>query len=116
MPRLFWVVGTGSGRSLIAPTTVCAVALHNKNHMGARCGDAVEEARKMNEFDESVRNITRDGFHMSLDYGRYLTSLVMLKAFTGADVTKVEYEPCKTDKTINRALKEIANGTSAKIV
>lgn len=80
------------------------------------CGDAVEEARKMNEFDESVRNITRDGFHMSLDYGRYLTALVMFKAFTGADVTKVEYEPCKTDKAINEALKEIANSTVAKIV
>ncbi len=80
------------------------------------CGDAIEEARKLPEFDESVRNITRDGFHMSLDYGRYLTALVMYKAFTGADTTKVEYEPCKTDKEINKTLKEIANSVQPKIV
>ena len=52
-------------------------------------GDAVEEARKLSEFDESTHPITRDGFHMSLDYGRYLTGLVMFKFFTGKDVTKV---------------------------
>ena len=80
------------------------------------CGDAVEEARALPEFDESVRNITRDGFHMSLDYGRYLTALVMYKAFTGRDTTKVEYEPCKTDKEINKKLKEIASRVQPKIV
>jgi hypothetical protein len=80
------------------------------------CGDAVEEARKLPEFDESVRNITRDGFHMSLDYGRYLTALVMYKSFTGKDTTEVVYEPCKTDKEINKKLKEIANRIQPEIV
>ena len=72
-------------------------------------GEAVQMARALPAFDESVRDITRDGFHMSLDYGRYLTALVMYKYMTGKDVTKVEYQPCKTDKEICKSLREIAN-------
>ena len=80
------------------------------------CGDAVQAARKYPEFDESVRDITRDGFHMSLDYGRYLTALVMYKYFSGKDVTQVSYAPCKTDKKIIELLKQIANETKPLIV
>ena len=77
-------------------------------------GDAVEEARKLPEFDEKTHPITRDGFHMSLDYGRYLTGLVMYKFFTGNDATKVTYEPENTDHEICQKLKEIAERTQAK--
>lgn len=72
-------------------------------------GEAVQMARALPEFNEEVRDITRDGFHMSLDYGRYLTALVMYKYFTGNDTEVVTYEPCKTDKAINAKLKHIAN-------
>ena len=41
-PRLFWVVGTGSGRSLIAPTTVCAAVLHKQNHIGFAVGAIID--------------------------------------------------------------------------
>ena len=71
-------------------------------------GDAVEEARKLPEFDEKTHPITRDGFHLSLDYGRYLSALVMYKAITGNDTTKVEYEPDDTDHAVCEKLKEIA--------
>ena len=71
-------------------------------------GDAVEKARKLPEFDEKIRPITRDGFHMSLDYGRYLTGLVMFRFFTGKDATKVTYEPDNTDSEICKKLKAIA--------
>ena len=77
-------------------------------------GDAVEEARKLSEFDEKTHPITRDGFHMSLDYGRYLTGLVMYKFFTGNDATKVTYEPEDTDHETCQKLKEIAERTQAK--
>lgn len=77
-------------------------------------GEAVQMARKLPEFDESIRDITRDGFHMSLDYGRYLTALVMYKYITGNDTTKVEYTPCQTDDAICKALKEIANTVKAE--
>jgi hypothetical protein len=72
-------------------------------------GEAVQMARALPFFDEESCDITRDGFHMSLDYGRYLTALVMYRYITGKDTTLVEYEPCKTKKEICEALKEIAS-------
>ena len=78
-------------------------------------GDAVEEARKLSEFDEGTHPITRDGFHMSLDYGRYLTGLVMFKFFTGKDATKVSYEPEDTDSNICARLKEIAETVKPRL-
>ena len=72
-------------------------------------GDAVEQARLLPEFDEKTHPITRDGFHLSLDYGRYLAALVMYNAITGNDTTKVEYEPDETDHEICQKLKAIAN-------
>ena len=73
-------------------------------------GDAVEMARELPEFKQGgPLNINRDGFHLSLDYGRYLAGLVMFKYFTGKDATKVTYEPEDTDSTINAKLKKIAN-------
>ena len=72
-------------------------------------GDAVEEARLLPEFDEKVNPITRDGFHLSLDYGRYLAGLVMYKFFTGKDATLVTYEPDNTDSIICGRLRAIAD-------
>ena len=74
------------------------------------CGDAVELARDLEEFGTGAAlSMNRDGFHLSLDYGRYLAALVMCKYFTGADATTVEYEPEGTDPQINKKLKVIAN-------
>ena len=74
------------------------------------CGDAVELARDLPEFSNGAElNINRDGFHLSLDYGRYLAALVMYRYFTGKSATEVDFEPENTDKEINRKLKEIAN-------
>lgn len=72
-------------------------------------GEAVQMARALPFFDEESCDITRDGFHMSLDYGRYLTALVMYRYITGKDTTLVEYEPCKTKKEICEALKKISS-------
>ena len=70
-------------------------------------GEAIEMARDLPEF-QGERNINRDGFHLSLDYGRYLAGLTMFGFFTGEDATKVTYEPEDTDPKINEKLKEIA--------
>ena len=73
------------------------------------CGDAIELARDLPEFSQgSELNINRDGFHLSLDYGRYLAALVMCKYFTGLDPRTVEYEPDNTCHEINVKLKEVA--------
>ena len=70
-------------------------------------GEAIEMARDLAEF-QGERNINRDGYHLSLDYGRYLAGLVMYGFFTKCDPTKVTYEPEKTDPEINKKLKQIA--------
>ena len=38
-------------------------------------------------------NLTRDGYHMSYTYGRYLTALTFAKSLTGCDLSKVTYLP-----------------------
>ena len=74
------------------------------------CGNAVEMASQLDEFKVGgPLSMHRDGFHLTLDYGRYLAALVMCKYFTGCDATEIEYEPEDTDKEINAKLKEIAN-------
>ncbi len=71
-------------------------------------GEAIEMARELDEF-KGERNINRDGFHLSLDYGRYLAGLVMYGFFSGKDPLSVSYEPEDTDPQINKRLKEIAS-------
>ena len=71
-------------------------------------GEAVEMARALDYF-KGERNINRDGFHLSLDYGRYLAGLVMYGFFSKCDPCEVTYEPEDTDPEINRALKKIAS-------
>lgn len=70
-------------------------------------GEAIEMSRDLPEFQGPL-NINRDGFHLSLDYGRYLAGLTMYAFFTKCDPTKVTYEPDNTDGEINKKLKEIA--------
>lgn len=74
-------------------------------------GDAIEKGRDLPEFDVSSggMSLNRDGFHLTLDYGRYLAGLTLYKFFTGNDVTKVEYEPEETDPAICAKLKKLAN-------
>ena len=74
-------------------------------------GDAIEKGRDLPEFDASLggMSLNRDGFHLTLDYGRYLAGLTLYKFFTGNDVTKVEYEPEETDPAICAKLKKLAN-------
>ncbi len=70
-------------------------------------GEAIEASRDLPEFQGEL-NINRDGFHLSLDYGRYLAGLVMYGFFTGKDATRVFYEPENTSRQINAKLKKIA--------
>lgn len=74
------------------------------------CGDAIEMARDLPEFMTGAPlSMNRDGFHLSLDYGRYLAALVMYRYFTKNKAIDVEFEPENTDSEINRKLKEIAD-------
>ena len=60
-------------------------------------------------------NLTRDGYHMSYDKGRYLTALGYAKALTGRDLDKVTYTPSGysySEKEI-LAMKEAVNNAYA---
>ena len=81
------------------------------------CGDAVELASALPEFGKGAELcIHRDGFHLSLDYGRYLVALVMYRYFTGKSAAQVEFEPQGTDKEINQKLKECADRAFDELV
>ena len=75
------------------------------------CGNAIEMASDtIPEFGaDGALSMHRDGFHLSLDYGRYLAALVMNKYFTGKSAKSVEYEPDNTDPQIIAKLKDVAD-------
>ena len=74
------------------------------------CGNAVEMASGLDEFKQGAPlSMHRDGFHLSLDYGRYLVALVMNRYLTGKRAQDVSFEPLGTDKEINKKLKIIAD-------
>ncbi len=70
---------------------------------------AIQRARELDEFntEKGGVSINRDGFHLSLDYGRYLAGLTMFKYFTGKSATEVTYAPDDTDPEIIEKLKRI---------
>lgn len=41
---------------------------------------------------------TRDGYHMSYDYGRYLTGLMFIKTLTGLSIDDITYAPSNVDE------------------
>lgn len=73
-------------------------------------GDAVQKAGRLPEFDAAVggQSLYRDGFHMHLIYGRYLTALCWYRFFIGKSAKTVTYVPEGADRDILEKLKEIA--------
>lgn len=51
-------------------------------------GAAVQIARRA-----GLEDLTRDGYHVSYGFGRYMAALTFLKALTGVDITKVRWTP-----------------------
>lgn len=64
-------------------------------------GTAIQNARTSTVGD----NLTRDGYHLTYDFGRYVAGLTWLKAITGWDIDDINYTP---GVTINEWLKNIA--------
>ena len=87
-----------------------AVAAANHSLPTIPVGNAVQRARRLPEFDVSRGGvlITRDYFHLSLDYGCYLAALVWYGFFTGKNPEDVSFAPQGTDPEINAKLKKIA--------
>lgn len=78
-------------------------------------GDAVEAARKTAEFAPITGEfpMNRDGFHLSVPYGRYLAALVWCEKLLKLDVRKDAYIPVTRDGAANpealAILREIAH-------
>lgn len=60
--------------------------------------------------------LTRDGYHMSYDKGRYVTALTFAKSLTGCDLTDITYTPSSYTYTAEEitAMKEAADNACAK--
>ena len=52
-------------------------------------GTAIQNARTSFIGD----NLTRDGYHLTYDLGRYIAGLTLVKTMTGADITQINYAP-----------------------
>ncbi len=72
-------------------------------------GTAIQRARELDYFnvEKGGISINRDGFHLSLDYGRYLAALTMYEFFTGKSKKTVTFAPEGTDPQIIEALKNL---------
>lgn len=86
-----------------------------------RCGDAVQAARGIEPFiyEKGGISLCRDGFHMSLIYGRYLLAAVWVETLTGMDLTALDYLPpeldgVKPDAGYCAVLRRIAHETVTK--
>lgn len=62
-------------------------------------GDAVQAMRKSKVFQVSCGGVSicRDGFHMSLLYGRYLLACVWLKTLFSASLENIVFVPCNPE-------------------
>ncbi|MBQ8689328.1 MAG: DUF4886 domain-containing protein [Clostridia bacterium] len=74
-------------------------------------GDAIAAARREPEFDleGGVAQLTRDTFHLSLDYGRYVAGLVLYKFFTGKSPLAVDFAPENCDTGVIQKIKSVVH-------
>ena len=73
-------------------------------------GTAIQNARTSLVGD----TLTRDGYHMSKDYGRYLTGLMFVKTVTGLDISGIQYAPDGVSSQYREIAVESVNNAYAK--
>lgn len=73
-------------------------------------GPVVQVLRKTPEFDRSAggRSLCRDGFHLSLDYGRFAAAATWIKTLTGKDIKVQPFEDF--DVRLIERIAEVVNG------
>lgn len=67
-------------------------------------------------------NLTRDGFHLTYDLGRYIAGLTLAKTLTGKDINNIEFAPISVIdsyksvalESVNNAYLEMFNVTKSK--
>ncbi len=73
-----------------------------------RCGELIQQLRSDPFFDtkNGGRPITRDGYHLSIPYGRYAAALLWFKVLMGGDVYKTSFIPEGADAYIINRIKK----------
>lgn len=87
----------------IADTTQKAVCTVEGIGRVSPTGTAVQLARR-----RGIEALTRDGYHLSLDRGRYLAGLTFFKALTGADIRALSWAPDGVSGEVRDALIAVA--------
>lgn len=74
----------------------CYTTMAEKHGLGLiPSGTIIQKIRGIDPFcvTKGGRSLCRDGYHMSLDYGRFLLACIWLKTITGISLKDVEYIP-----------------------
>lgn len=67
-------------------------------------GTAVQNARAALDFE-----LTRDGYHLSLDVGRYIAGLTFFKTLTGVSIDGISWAPSGVDEAVKAVAVAAAN-------
>ena len=92
---------------------ICAAYAHYSEKYGVPVipvGDVIQRIRHNVEPFAGGKSITRDGFHLSLDYGRYAAALVWYAVLTGRDVKNIEFTPDGADRAVCAAISAEVSG------
>lgn len=98
----------------IVEATAEAAQTHGLSIIGS--GDFIQHLRSIPPFDykSGGTSLCRDGYHMSLDYGRYAVGLVWFKFFTGKNAADVGFTPENTDPAYIDIIRREADNFFAK--
>ena len=74
-------------------------------------GHVIQTLRTLPPFDYAAGGISlcRDGFHMSLDYGRYAVAAAWAEILLGGDVTEATFAPEGTDPALTELIRSTAH-------
>ena len=84
----------------IVDTVNARIESNSKIELVVPNGTSIQNARTSFVGD----NLTRDGYHLSYDFGRYIAGLTLVAKMTGVDISILEYAPTG----VSKAYKDIA--------
>ena len=84
----------------IVDTVNARIESNSKIELVVPNGTSIQNARTSFVGD----NLTRDGYHLSYDFGRYIAGLTLVAKMTGVDISTIEYAPTG----VSKAYKDIA--------
>lgn len=74
------------------------------------CGTAIQNARTSFVGD----TLTRDGYHLTMDFGRYIAGLTLIRTLTGLSVENIAYAPANVNSDYKAVAIEAAENAVAE--